>query len=93
MQARKVFKYTLRGTRMSVRMPEGAQLLHVASQDDVVCLWALVETNPCADMCERHFVVTGTGFLVPEDAGQYVGTALCYDAKLVLHVFETPAAA
>jgi hypothetical protein len=80
-----IWKYALH-PYTSHMMPVGAKLLSVHAQGSEICLWALVDTEAALE--ERKFVVVGTGHKVPENAGQFIGTALLCLGVLVLHVFE-----
>lgn len=62
-------------------------ILKVDSQNDNVCIWALVDTKKPA--VPRQFILVGTGFEVPSGV-EYIGTAQLYGGALVLHVFEEP---
>lgn len=67
-------------------MPEGAVALHVAMQNVAPHLWALVEVG--APMKPREFRVFGTGHLIGDAVGRYVGTFQMNGGALVFHLFE-----
>lgn len=75
--------------RVTIAMPEGARILHVAQQPRNTAyratIWAEVETD--ADEVERTFYVVGTGHPMG-DVGTYVGTIVT--PFLVWHVYEEP---
>lgn len=92
-----VLKYALDALAPEVKisMPLGAKVLHVAKErgatQDVLCLWALVDTE--APTVPRWFRVYGTGHPLPEGAYdgtfmRHVGTVLMHGGAIVLHVFE-----
>lgn len=85
----KVWKFRLPLDSESVSMPEGAEVLHVGEQYDVLCVWALCD--PSREQVERRFVVRGTGHSVPDERGRFLGTVLLLDGTLVLHVWEVSA--
>ena len=88
--SKKIWKFTFPVTnRSDIPMPKGAKLLSVQRQDGDICVWALVD--PVAPTETRRFAVYGTGQLVPDDPGAYVGTVQQLDGRLVWHVFEVPA--
>lgn len=69
----------------SVNMPFGATILTVQVQNDIPCVWALVEPSNSAE--PRAFHIAGTGH--PFDGGgKYVGTFQLHDGALVFHVFD-----
>jgi hypothetical protein len=72
----------------TIPMPHNAQILHVASQSNQPCLWALVDEN-ASTVDARRFVTYGIGNPMPDDNyGHYVGTYQMHDGQLVCHVFE-----
>jgi hypothetical protein len=54
-------------------IPHNDVIVHVALQEGLPTLWAIVESDQETE--ERTFVVTGTGHPVPEDAS-YIGTVM-----------------
>jgi len=71
------------------RMPEGAEILSVQTQDGHPYLWALV--NPSAPTEDRKFRLYGTGHHTPDSPGRYWGTfqlKVIGDQNLVFHLFE-----
>lgn len=81
-----IWKYNLR-PGCTVDMPKGAKLLHVAEQNDDVCLWAQVD--PLAPLEARRFAILGTGHDMPDYFKmEYIGTALMRNLNLVFHVYE-----
>ena len=85
-----IYKYELPGQLgvYELEMPQGAVVLHVASVNDVVCLWATVEPGRLSE--QRTFVIAGTGQPMEQAAalGEHVGTAITLNGKLVWHVFD-----
>jgi len=81
----RVFKYPLElhHAPQNPGLPIGAKVLHVAMQDGMICLWALIDVRQNSD--NRMFVVYATGASV-ETCGEYVGTV--QDPPFVWHVFE-----
>ena len=68
-------------------MPRGARLLHVAVQQEQLCLWALV--RPEAVTVRRRIRVVGTGQKISvNDSEKYVGTAMSFGGELVWHAFD-----
>ena len=84
-----VFKYPISAVDYAVlKLPVGAQLIHVATQRDKPCLWALVD--PTAPMEMRKFKVVGTGHAIDESVEKliHVGSWLMHGDSLVFHLFE-----
>jgi len=78
---------------IEVPMPKDAEIVYVACQKEVVCLWALVETE--AEKEVRKFRIYGTGHEIRPNVGTgyntydtYVGTAIQFGGDLIWHVFE-----
>jgi len=70
-----------------IEMPKNAQILTVQRQDELACIWALV--NPNAETEARYFEIHGTGNPMHEDMGverKYIGTF--QQPPFVWHVFE-----
>lgn len=60
-----IYKYPLEITDcQSIRMSKGAEILSVADQYGIVCVWALVD--PAANLEDRMFYIFGTGLPVNE---------------------------
>jgi hypothetical protein len=69
-----------------ILMPKGAEILTVQTQNEIPCIWAVV--NPDADKEERTFVIYGTGFEFQLIDYKYIGTFQMHSHGLVFHVFE-----
>ena len=86
---RKVFRYEFKvQDNFSIQMPVGAEILHVNTQKNQPCLWALVDPKARAET--RWFRVLGTGHAISEEyvsLGDYVGTFFLYDKSFVGHLF------
>ena len=82
-----IWKWKLRinGTQV-INMPSGAEVLSIQTQQGSPVLWALVnEDNP---LTSRTFATYGTGFIMPENPGKYIGSYQNKLETLVFHVFE-----
>lgn len=79
-----IWKYSIPLGRITLEMPQDSKILHVALQNDTICLWALVE--PTAKKSGRTFQVVGTGHLCIESDETYLGTVQI--GQFVWHVFE-----
>lgn len=84
---RTIWKFPLAVTDFqNVRMPKGAEILSVADQHGVVCVWALVDSE--AELRDRMFYILGTGNPVSERLPwQFVGSV--QQNIFVWHVFVT----
>lgn len=85
-----IWKYKLTPAGV-LRIPEGAQFLHIQAQGDDICLWFLVDTTKICE--DRSFKIIGTGWPIEELAEEsseslkYVGTVHLVSG-LVFHLFE-----
>jgi hypothetical protein len=88
-----IFKYPLSPDgSLPIQMPIGAELLCAREQGDVICVWALVDTD-AASQRARTFRTFRTGHEIPDDPHlRYVGTALL-PGGIAFHVFEDSGAA
>ncbi len=85
---KRIFKYVLAIEDLqTVGMHEGAEILSVQNQDGDVCIWALC--NPNAPKEARTFHIFGTGNLVCDNPGRFIGTVQILNGALAWHVFET----
>lgn len=85
-----IWKYPFPTTDIAtISMPAGAKILCVQTQNNMPCLWALVDIE--AEPEFRKIVTYGTGHQHEAIQGVYVGTYLTHGGTLVFHVFdETP---
>jgi hypothetical protein len=89
----RVLKYELGYGEALTHIPEGAEILHVATQPigpttAGVYAWALVD--PDAAHVVRQIGYFATGDEIPAGS-EYVGTAVTPSGAFVWHVFEAPA--
>lgn len=71
--------------RFPLLLPVGAQVLHVAAQNKVGCLWVLVDPSQASE--HRQFRLYGTGHDIHQD-GIYLGSFFLEGGDLVFHLFE-----
>ncbi len=82
---KKIFKYPIDPNTRGVKMPIGAEILHVHMQGDDICAWALVDPeNP---QVTRLLALCPTGGSVPDNA-KYIGTIGPLSYTIVLHVYD-----
>jgi len=82
-----VWKYPLQqdaSGAYAIDMPDGAMVLTLQLQDELPTMWAAV--NPDNPKRKRRFIVAGTGWSLPNEPMDYIGTWQL-DA-MVWHVFE-----
>lgn len=87
---RTIFKYILGLIDIqNVELPVGAEILSVQTQNDLPCLWALV--NPEWKKETVRIEIFGTGNPIPNiDNGsrKFISTFQMYNGRLVYHVFK-----
>lgn len=84
-----IFKYPLNEQR-TARLPHGAKVLHVNSQDGKYFVWAEVDSAE-QTLFDRKFLIYGTGHAHQEKVDQfYINTFFSgnYIAPLVFHAYE-----
>ena len=69
-----------------IEMPVDAKVLFVAAQNNNPFLWA--EVTPEAPIEAREFRAYGTGHILPDDPGHYLGTVMLFKGELVFHIYE-----
>ena len=86
--ARRIFKYQIETTDIqSVKMPKGSIIHCLQLQNNVPCIWAMV--NPEEKEIEtRVIAVYGTGHPIPDSEQAYIGTYQTSGGFFVFHVFE-----
>lgn len=70
----------------AIQIPEGAEILSVDEQQDIIRMWALVDTDK--PLVTRHFFIYGTGYTLPAEPLQFIGTVHLYNGTLVFHIWE-----
>jgi len=90
MKEQRIYKYELEVMdNQNLRLPIGAKILTVQSQNGKPCLWALVDIS--AETEVRHIEIFGTGHPVLSDMGtsrEYISTFQMHGGQLVFHAFE-----
>lgn len=87
----RIYKYPLAVDDVQeIEMPSGAMVLTVQAQDEIPCIWALVDTSPDLVKTKRRFRTYGTGHPMEdlEKFPRYVGTYQLRGGALVFHVFS-----
>ena len=74
---------------VDLALPAGAEVLFVGVQYERPMLWARVQMG--APLKTRRFRVAGTGHILADDVGRYLGSFILRDGVLVFHVFEDSA--
>jgi len=83
----KIYKYQLEiDDHQTVLIPCYYKLLHVETQNNTLCLWAIVDPEAETTLVKIRIVGTGHDF---DPAGlNYIGSAKMHNGMLVWHVFE-----
>ena len=84
-----IFKYVvpLDGV-IEIQMRKNAHVLSVQTQEEIPCIWAIVD--PEAEMEIRKFYLCGTGHPIDIDIPQhrYIGTFQLVEGGFIGHLFE-----
>ncbi len=83
-----IWKYAVEMTdRFILRLPAGAEILCIQTQDGKPQMWARV--CPEYPLVGRQFAIIGTGHAAPPPTGgRYIGTFQVHDGVFVWHLFE-----
>lgn len=90
--SKSIWKFPLDTTDyQKVLMPKNAQILSIQAQNEIPCIWAIVDKE--AESEEREFEIFGTGHQYKDDIWfgkehSFVGTYQLNDGSLVFHCFE-----
>lgn len=84
-----VWKYKLeKGFHTKLKLPRGAEFLHVGAQHDGIYLWALVDPDRKPEE-ERHILFISTGHEMEDfPVVRHINTFLEVGGTLVFHAFE-----
>lgn len=84
-----IWKFEIGAAPCAVEMPKGAQILTVQNQNDLVCIWALVNPGNAKEL--RYFEIYGTGhniFTKNNTELRYINTYQLDEGTIVFHLFE-----
>lgn len=85
--SKQIFKYPLRFINyQKIEIFEGAEILCIQNQNEVPCIWAMVDTD--SPKVTRTFVIFGTGDKINIDNLKYIGTCQFQGGILVYHFCE-----
>ena len=77
------------GVDFTIDMPIGSEIIHVASQHETPCLWAIIDADRTEEGSNtRTFSVFGTGHIIYGDALKYCGTFFLLGGSFIGHLFE-----
>lgn len=87
--AKTIWKYSLEITdKQFIKMPKGSEILTISIQNDVLCIWAMVDpSNQDEDRC---FEIFGTGHIIYDQRKtkrEFIGTFRA-NRDLIFHCFE-----
>lgn len=69
-----------------VELPIDAEILCAREQFEEICVW--FRCNPKGEKRKRTILIAGTGHVLLEVTGRYIGTGFLQSGQLVFHVFE-----
>ena len=73
--------------QITIKMPKGAEILSVQTQNGGPQLWALVD-DAAIPSEPRRFELYGTGHPFREGEQKFIGTFQLHGGSLVFHLFE-----
>jgi len=83
-----IWKFPIENSGVQIiEMPTGAQIINVGIQNEILCMWAVV--NPETETESRHFEIYGTGHpMRAEIRKEFIGTYYLKGGAYVFHIFE-----
>jgi len=82
-----VWKYEINLYRQSFSLPKDSKILTVQTQNNIPCIWVLVDTEQKEE--ERRYEIYGTGHRIDPTLNlEYIGTFQVDGGTLVFHLFE-----
>lgn len=82
--SRTIWKFPLLNGTTRINVSKCAEPLTVQIQEGLPCLW--IDTDPNAEQVERAFTRVGTGWDMPTDTLEYIGTF--QEGQFVWHIYE-----
>ena len=87
---KQIYKYPLTPVDIQIiKMPKGAEILSLQVQNNVPCIWALVDKTQSEE--ERYFETFATGeriIFTSRTERTHVGTYQLSSGRYIFHVFE-----
>jgi hypothetical protein len=83
-----IYKYPINPGWNNYRMPKGAKVLSVQTQDGRPQMWTLCDENCNFNLVSRNFQAAPTGVSFDDTGHEYIGTFQLNDGLLVFHLFE-----
>jgi len=71
----------------TVLMPKGSKILYAREQNNQPCIWYGCDPGKADENENRVIFIRGTGHPLPK-IGNYVGTCMLDNGRLVLHIFD-----
>lgn len=91
-RVRTIFKYPLRVGVNEIRLPNNSHILDVQVQRNEIQMWVEQPVSNGQgeepELRTRVFMVYGTGRLIPDNPGTYLGTVQQLSGALVWHIYE-----
>jgi hypothetical protein len=83
---RSIFKYQLHVGGVTHQIPAASSVRYLGRDPSgEPCAWVELDPDNTTDRVTKEFTVFGTGHLIPDDAGEYVGTFV--ESPFVWHVY------
>ena len=73
---------------VNINMPRFSRVLSVQTQNDMPCVWALVDTDSPLEIKRFRLVGTGHPIKEKEENLEFIGTFQLLGGELVFHLFE-----
>lgn len=86
---KQIWKFAINPNKTILEMPKDAEILTIQTQNEIPCIWVLVNPENAKEL--RHFEVYGTGHNIHCDMGierKYINTFQLDGGSFVFHLFE-----
>lgn len=83
-----IYKYPLYTWENKVSIPKGADIISVINQQEVIQLYALIDTE--SKKIDRTVYIIATGYIFPDELlnkSQFIGTVSTCGGDLIWHIF------
>ncbi len=88
--SKRIWKYQLSvAFQQTIFIPKGSRILSAHAQNEMICLWMLLDPDRSDSQTETEIRIFGTGHPIEDESGvdlRFIGTVLI--GQFVWHVFE-----
>lgn len=71
-----------------IKLPNGYKILSFQKQFNEMFIWVEIDTDNISNCLSTKFILIGTGYNIPTDAHEYIGTVVM-PTMLVWHLYRS----